>query len=83
MAFFTLGKLFIIGEKGENQLGNSSVDVVSLDTGETASVASMLAPRIDSAVATSSSSSSIFVFGGWHEGKYLSSCELFDAQSSS
>ncbi len=44
-----------------------------------ASAASMQAPRIAPAVA--SSASSIFVFGGKHNGNALSSCELFDVQS--
>ncbi len=59
---FILGNLYILGCQEEYQLGHSNVDVVSLETGEATKATSMLEPRIDPAVATSSSS--IFVFGG-------------------
>ncbi len=74
-----LGKLYIIG--GEDLIGPdcNKVDVVSLYTGEDAAAAPMRRPRVDLAVA--SSASSIFVFGGTHEGNELSSCELVDTQS--
>ncbi len=79
-----LGKLYIIGgsEAMGVQLfpsGCTDVDVVSLDTGEAAAAAPMQESRFAFAVA--SSTSSIFAFGGWHQGSELSSCEIFDAQS--
>ncbi len=81
-----LGKLYIIGGSEAMEalffpFGCTDVDVVSLDTGEAAAAAPMQAPRTAPAVA--SSTSSIFVFGGWHQGSELASCEIFDAASAS
>ncbi len=73
------GKLYIIGGEERIELGCANVDVVSLDTGEAVRAASMQAPRSFLAIATSASS--IFVFGGTHDGNVLSSCEMLDIQS--
>ncbi len=78
---FALGKLYIIGDKENYERGYSNVDVVSLDTGETAEATSMLAPRIDPTV--TSSTSVIYTFGGRHDRSGHSSCEMFNTQTAS
>ncbi len=78
---FALGKLYIIGDKEKYERGYSNVDVVSLDTGETAEATSMLASRIDPIV--TSSTSVIYTFGGRHDRSDHSSCEMFNTQTAS
>ncbi len=57
----------------------NKVDVINIESAETAEAASMQAARLLHAVA--SSASSLYVFGGWGEGINLASCEMLNTHS--